>query len=638
MKRFRKPIPHRLIFYGWVLFLWIGMATPPLSAQILPGDARVSYRIEAQLFPAQKKLLAQETIVWKNTSSRPVNTLVFHLYPNAFRSEKTTYFTEAGYHRKSKEELSTLQFGGIDVTEMRVVEGEELTGKIRFISPDDGNRDDTTVAEVDLRNPVPPNGQIVLKLNFALTIPQIFSRSGQAGQYFFMGQWFPKLGVLDGAGRWHAHQYHLHSEFFAEFGHYQVALTLPEEFIVGASGTLINKTKNADGTYTHVFEEDHIHDFAWVACPFFKEIIERIALEGRTQEITIVLLLSHPRAKDRYLSALRYAMAFYAKHIYPYPYRKLTLVDPPFTGLRSGGMEYPTLITGAHLDLLPSSVRLTEWVTVHEFGHQYWYGIVGTDEAREAWLDEGVNTYFELEIMEGLFKDSPSLVNLPLLRLSVPEYHRQRAFAGTRLDRINQPSWHFMDGASYAAAVYSRTATLLWSLRNLVGRDRMLGFFKRYAETFRYKHPESSDFLALFNRHTGEDFTWAFERYVNGYETLDHAVYSIESTRIQDDLGLFQNEVVFVRNQGYFPVELQITLENGEHIHQSWNTPENRKEIRFTAPSPIAEARIDPDFKVPLDENRLNNLKRRIPSRKGISRLIAGAGLMFQHLLSLLVL
>ncbi len=610
----------------------------PPEPEILKGPV-VKYLIEAQLLPEGRKLIGSEILTWLNTSKAPVNHLQFHLYYNAFRSEKTTFMREGKLYKRSKRKRAKLKFGEITIKEMEVIGGEKLTKKIRFISPDDANKDDRTVMEVPLEKPVGPGKSINLKIEFVLTIPQIFARTGQEGEYFFIAQWFPKIGVLQQDGAWNCHQFHRFSEFFADYGQYNVSITLPEKFIVGATGNLVKTEKNIDGTVTHFYKEKDIHDFAWTAFPEFKRITEKIKLKGNMHETTIELLLppGHENVKHRHLDSLKFALHFFAEHIYPYPYKKITVVDPPYKGLNSGGMEYPTLITSAHMNLLPASVKFPELVTIHEFGHQYWYGIVGNDEFREAWLDEGINSFFELEIMEAYFEDSASAVDSFVIKIEDWEIARMLYASLLPVDNVNQYSWKFLSGSQYASNVYSKAAIFLRSLKNLVGKEKMYDFFKFYVETFKFKHPTTSDFIETFNSFMNEDFTWAFDQYINGNAKLDHAVHSVESFKIESNPDKYRNEVVFLRKEGYFPVDLLIKLDNQHEIKSFWKEKEKWKKIVFYDASPIQYAAIDPLFKLPLDYNYLNNSIVRKPDKSFIKRLSFRFGFFFQNLMGFLI-
>ncbi|MCU0286419.1 MAG: M1 family metallopeptidase [Acidobacteria bacterium] len=631
-----------------------GEQTQPAEMKIKPNQAYwgpmtpiVKYNINAQLEPKAHKLIGTEVLTWFNTSEKQVDHLRFHLYYNAFRSEKTTLMKEDRYYKKTKKELSKLRFGEIRLTEIELTGGmrtEILTDKIRYISPDDNNEDDRTVMEIPLPEPVWPGRSITLKIEFVLAIPQIFYRTGQEDDYFFMGQWFPKIGVLQTNGQWHCHQFHLDSEFFADYGDYSVNITLPGKYVVGATGILVKTDKNVDGTITYTYEEKNIHDFAWTAYPWFKKHTEKFIPQGSKQEIQIEILLSpgHTNVLDRYIHSLKYALHFLAQHIYPYPYQKITVVDPPFKGIRSAGMEYPTLITAGYIRLIPDAVKYPEIVTIHEFLHQYWYGIIGSDEYREAWLDEGITTFFELEIMDQYFKDTPisTAVDLGLMRIETWETARVRYAMLLPGDNVNQYSWKFLNSAQYGANVYSKAGIFLRSLKNLVGQEKMFAFFKHYAEKYKYKHPTTANFIETFNNFMKEDFSWAFDIYINGDSKLDNEVYSVESVKVDESEGkqVYRNEVVFLRKEGYFPVDLLIKLADDREMKSTWKEKNKWHRLVSYDSSPIRYAAIDPDYKIPLDYNFLNNSRQLEPEKNFIRRLSLKFGFFFQNVMGFLVL
>ncbi len=618
--------------------------TTMVEIKALEGPV-VKYVIDAQLKPEVRKLSGTEVLTWINTSSAPMDNLRFHLYYNGFRSEKTTFMKEDRYFKKSKKELTHTRFGEIKINEIDLIGGmrtEVLTHKIRYLSPDDSNENDTTVMEISLPEPVQPRDSVTLKIQFVLMLPQIFHRTGQADDYFFIAQWFPKIGVLQADGAWNCHQFHHNAEFFADYGEYIVGITLPEKYIIGATGNLVKTDKHVDGTVTYTYEEKNIHDFAWTAYPGFKRIEEKFTMKDSKQETLIELLLSpgHEKAIDRYLHSIKYALYFFDRYIFSYPYRKITLVDPPFKGLRSGGMEYPTLITAGYLRMLPEAFRFSEIVTIHEFIHQYWYGIVGSDEFREAWLDEGVTSFFELEILDEYFKDSASVLDSPFIDIETWETERVSYAALLPGDNVNQYSWQFLNGAQYSANVYAKAAIFLRSLKNLVGKEKMYNFFKYYAENFKFKHPTTSDFIETFNTFMNEDFSWAFDHYINGDEKVDNEVYSVESVKI-DSAGnkeTYRNEAVFLRKEGYFPVDLLIKLQNGKEIKSTWKEKNKWNRIVFEDASPIRYAAVDPDYKVPLDYNFLNNSRMLEADKSFIRRLSLKFGFFFQNLMGFLVL
>jgi aminopeptidase N len=360
---------------------------------------------------------------------------------------------------------------------------------------------------------------------------------------------------------------------------------------------------------------------------------------GNSHETSIELLLSprHGGAKNRYLRSLKFALDFYAKNIFPYPYKKITLVDPPLKGMMSGGMEYPTLVTLGHIGFLPDSLKFAEQITVHELSHQYWYGIVGSDECREAWLDEGVTTFFEMEILDEYFKDAPSLLDSHLVEIDDWEFIRLQYLSLLPVDKPGQYSWDFLKGSQYANNVFAKSGLLLRSLKNHIGKNKIYDFFKFYAEKYKFKHPTTENFIETFNEFMGEDFTWAFEQFIRSETGVDHSVYSVKTAAVPSSPGMYRNEAVFLREEGYFPVELAIQLKNGKRITSFWKEREKWKRMVTINDSPVDYAVIDPEFKIVLDKNFLNNSKVCAPARSGIKKLAFKFGSFFQGLLGFLI-
>jgi len=208
----------------------------------------------------------------------------------------------------------------------------------------------------------------------------------------------------------------------------------------------------------------------------------------------------------------------------------------------------------------------------------------------------------------------------------------------TAMSPVAQPAWKFLDYSHYSGNVYSRAAIFLRSMKNLVGKEQMYNFFKFYAQKYRYKHPTTENFIDAFNSFMNDDYSWAFDQFIRGGGTLDHAVHSLESVKISSNPDKYRNEAVFVRKNGYFPVELAITLENGKEIKSFWKEKEQWKRVRFDDSVPVKQAVIDPLYKVPLDRNFLDNSKVRKPNVSGIRKLAMKIGFFFQNLLGNLAL
>ena len=430
------------------------------------------------------------------------------------------------------------QWGACDVTRIAIQGGADLTAAMEFVQPDDDNKDDQTVMRVPLPSPVPAGGSITLDIYFQSKLPQVFARSGHKDDFYMVGQWFPKIGVWEDGG-WNCHQYHASSEFYADFGEFEVDITVPEGYVVGATGRRTGEKKNGDGTVTYTHAQDDVHDFAWTASPDFVEIRKPFTLDDPPVRTEMILLIhkDHLALTDRYEESLRNGLTFYSRSYGAYPYPVVTLVDPPLNALGAGGMEYPTLFTSMGSRYFPAGLRLPEMVTIHEFGHGYWYGIVGSNEFEEAWLDEGINSYSEIKAMDKYYGADRSMLDFGPVRISDLVFARMSGAGVSRLDPIITRSWEFFNGGSYAANVYQKAALTLLTLEGHLGEDVMGRVMKTYYERWKFKHPKSEDFFAVAEEVSGKELDWFFDQFFRSPDKLDYAVSALSSDRDQGDQG-----------------------------------------------------------------------------------------------------
>jgi len=617
----------------------------------------VDYRIQAQLVPEDKTVIGIEALSWLNDSEIPVTELQFHLYLNAFKNNRSTFMLESGgRHRGFK--LDDENWGYTQIHRIQIRGGADLTGAVEYIQPDDDNPDDQTVMRVILPEPVPPQGRITLEIEFTAKLPKVFSRSGFHGDFYMVAQWFPKIGVLQD-GEWNCHQYHSNSEFFADFGVYRVEITVPKDYVVGATGERIDTVENSDGTQTVTYYQEDVHDFAWTACPDFVEFREDYHLDDPDVNTEIILLVhrEHLKFMPRYLSSLKNGIEFYSRSYGPYPYSTITLVDPAPGAMGAGGMEYPTLFTSMAMTGLPAGLRLPEMVTIHEFGHNYWYGMIGSNEFEEAWLDEGFNTYSEIKAMTKYYGSDASLIHLGRIKISDFSYQRFQLVASGKMDPVIKNSWDYLNGGSYSLNSYAKGGFVLLMLENILGEEVMSRVMKTYFERWQFKHPRTADFIAVAEEVSGRDLDWFFGPFLNSPDKLDYAVGSLRCREVPEPQGIFgdpteesaaaveadeaekifRSEVVVVR-QGeiVFPQQIQVVFENGEEITENWEGRERWKRFVYRRTNRVVSAQIDPENKIVLDNNLLNN-SRTLKENK-TPGFKYGLGLMFtfQELLSFL--
>ena len=614
------------------LFLAAGpaLATPagdrPLSDRPLGdrplSDRIVAYRIEGRYDPKAHTLDATEVLTYTNKTGTRLDRFPFHLYLNGFQP-KSTWMTEArhGGQRdfpkgKSWDEK---HYGSNEVKSFEILGANggatDLTKKIKFIAPEDGNADDRTVFEVALPTPLEPGAQIQFRIHFVAKFPEVLARTGYKRDFLMAGQWFPKVGVWWN-GAWNCHQFHASTEFFADFGTFDVKLTLPAKWPVGATGVQTGAKENGDGTQTVSFHAEDVHDFAWTTDPVAQVLEDWIELRGRRVKLRLLMQPTDMATAPRYLHSLKGTMRKFDEWIGPYPYPQITVVDPPHGAIAAGGMEYPTLITADTTWWMPKSLLVPEAVVEHEFGHQYWYGMVASNEFEHAWMDEGINQYMEAKVMDALYGATTSYLNSRLGTAGNRGVDLMSYASKPDRDPLSRPGWLFEDRGSYGANTYSKTALMLLTLEKIIGEKTVLRGLHDYFERYKFTHPTPSEFTASMNQSAGQDLDWYWNQAIYGTQTLDDRILSAGSQRVdwyskqKEKKGetVYRNEVV-VHRRGSFdlPVLLEAQFDDGSAVREQWDGKDRWHRFVWERKSKLVSAEIDPDHGYWLDRDRFDN-------------------------------
>lgn len=602
----------------------------PLSAR--PAN----YEIRVQLDDQKHTIDAGQTIRFTNTSPVPVRELRMYMYLNAFKNTGTSFLKGTSMvFGQSFTNRTEEEWGWIDVDQIVREGGEDLSRTMHYVRPDDGNSDDQTVLEVTLDKPVFPGETAVFQLKWRAKMPKTISRAGHSKDFYLFCHWFPQLGVFEqnrsGEWGWNCHQFFRTTEFYADFGVYDVHVTTADKFVMGASGCLLDEKNNGDGTVTRHYHAEDVIDFAWSVYPRFK------VWEDRWNDVHIRLLSppEHDALAPRYLHALKFALEYLNKHVGKYPYPTITVVDPPFHGLHSGLMEYPTLITVGTFYGMPTHIRATESLVVHEFVHQYFMGMVASNEKEEAWLDEGFVTYYEDRIIDAAFGEKRSLVDVFGYRFDNRELTRLEysTMANPREGIVARPGWFFRE-TNFKSLLYSKPATTLRTVQELVGEEDMDKIMHAYFEKWKFRHPRGEDFMASLKEGllASQDSSFAmnvyglFQKSIYEAIVLDYAVTHISNEILPADQGLFGNKEaeftyrhpdsggdmvskITVQRKGdwVFPVELLITFEDGSRQIFEWSGAEGSKTFELTGSLRVVSAQIDPNHRIGLDIDWNNN-------------------------------
>ncbi|MGH9142209.1 MAG: M1 family metallopeptidase [Vicinamibacterales bacterium] len=584
-----------------------GVMTPPLS----PRNA--SYTITARLDPATRTITGSETIMWRNITTRPAIDLQFHLYWNAWKDARSTFMRERGLGGGNDDRRRPDEWARVEVSSI-LVAGADRTASKRFIAPDDDNPNDETVMSVPLAQPVEPGDSVDVTVAWSAHVPRTFARTGAIGNFFFIAQWFPKLGVLQDQG-WNCHQFHAGTEFFSDYGVYDVSLTVPAGWPVGATGVQRERHDNSDGTSTHRYYQDDVHDFAWTTSPDYLVRTARFE-HPRLPPVEMRLLLQpeHAAQAERHFDATRTTLKYYGEWYGAYPYGHITIVDPAFQS-GAGGMEYPTLFTAGTRWLAPSHVTTPEGVTVHEAGHQFWYGIVGNNEFEDAWMDEGFNTFSTARAIAQVY--DPNYLAIRYFGGFVPWVLKDVALGreteGNRLagyrrdaksDAQSTPTYRYFPTTG-GSITYNKTALWLNTMERMLGWPMLQRILSAQFEAWKFKHPKPADFFAIASRVSGQDLGWYFDQVYRSSNVFDYGVQELRSERDGDQ---YRATVVVRRfGEAIAPVDVLVTFANGERATERWDGQDRWKLYTYQRPVPVVSAQVDPNRVILLDVNYTNN-------------------------------
>lgn len=573
----------------------------PLSNRI------VEYHMNVEYDPNAKALQGQQVITWKNPGSMQVDELYLHTYPNAFSSKKTTFMKESGGKLRDDRAVDG-SYGSMKITSITTQKGQDLAGRMWYVQPDDGNIDDHTLLKISLPEAVQPGESITFSTKFTVGLPYPFARMGVVNDFVMAGQWFPKLAVYEPAGTrgrteegWNLHQYHGNSEFYADFGIFDVRIKVPSDYIVAATGfpTKPATEDAATKTKTYAFYADDVHDFAWSASPNFRYYEEPFAAK-QIPGVKIKLYLDprHDALKERYFAAAKKALTRYSEWYGEYPYATLSIVVPPQGGNGAGGMEYPTLITSWSAESEMPSLAL-ERVVVHEIGHQYWYGMVASNEFEEAWLDEGFTSYAEDAVMEAEYG---ARSNLPI-----------EASYITSPAALKLNSWGYRDHNHYADNVYIRAKLVLKSIESKVGKQTMERIMKVYFERWKFKHPTTRDFQTVVEDVTKEDWDDYFKQYVYGSLMMDFSVDSIKVKKLTQDGSTVYESTVSIRKRGGTAPKVPILFHftDKQNTERIWNGTGSQTNFKIYHTSPVEWVMVDPGYSLVLENKHINNFYKK---------------------------
>ncbi len=507
---------------------------------------QADYDIEVELNDTTNELNGFITIRYTNHSPDALTFVYMHLWPNAYMDQNTPLAKQLLENGKTSFWYSKpWQRGYIDKLDFKL-DAENCQWSF----------DSTTkeICKVYLNHPLKTGETVSISTPFHVKLPETFSRMGHVGQSYQITQWYPKPAVYDRYG-WHPIPYLDQGEFYSEFGSYDVAITLPDNYVVGATGDLqdtdeINwlnsKAEAAKGikefdpdmrfpaSSPHLktihYHQEKIHDFAWFADKRFFVLKGEVELPYSKSKVTTWSLFT-PKNADLWLKAPQYlhdAIYYYSLWIGEYPYKQVTAVDGTISA--GGGMEYPniTIIGDAGSDF-----ELDDVIT-HEVGHNWFYGILGSNERDHAWMDEGINSYYEYRYLRTKYPNRQLIGKFPAgiaKAFDLAQYkHKYQMDLGYQLmarenydQPIDIPSTEFTD-ANYALMVYGKSMLIFDYLEAYLGTKKFDKAMKKYFEQWQFKHPQPEDIRNVFSFVTKDSLNWFWEDLLNTNKKIDFKI------------------------------------------------------------------------------------------------------------------
>jgi hypothetical protein len=628
------------------------------------SDRVVDYQIEASLDPVKHTVDGKQRLTWRNRSSETVRSVYLHLYLNAFQNADSTFFTEQRKHGGGFRSGTDTRDGEWGYMELRSVRQGGAAVPWKFVQPDGGPATDQTVVRMDLPQAVAPGASTTLDISFFDQLPRVVARAGYFGSFHLVAQWFPKIGVLELPGergatalRWNAHEYHADSEYYADFGAYDVRLTVPKAFTVGATGEQQGEPVEKDGKLTYRFTQGDVHDFAWTAdSRSAKPLVGSWQGEGSPEvKITVLFPPEYASHAAPSLQSAKDSLDYFSRTLGPYPYKTLTIVIPPFNAAEAGGMEYPTFYTADNFDdIAPGTLGAQglDFVNIHEFGHGYFYGILASNEFEEPMLDEGLNQYWN----DRMLRDTGRKFHI------ATSLTRRLGFAPlanfTQIERLSMPreepadplGQNAYDRLQGVGPVYSRTAVAMHDLEAQLGKETVERAFKEYYRRWKFRHPSVADLRETLAEVSGQRqlVESVFAQQVYGIERVDDRVASFTSEEVLPRPGVhlvngqhvqlseeqadeqagkqrkqwdkahpdakpgtgpfpYLTRVTVRRRGADVPQVLVVEFADGSKETVHWSGAQRWQSFEWRKPVKAVAARIDPDGKHLLDVNKLDD-------------------------------
>ncbi len=614
----------------------------------------VEYAIEALFDTEQNYLIGSERITWKNLNSVSTSEIYFHLYWNAFDDSKREEIVD----ETENDPAQTAGFIGID--QISILNGPDLSSSISYVNPAGEILENRTVCRVILPGRVAPGESVELLIEFRAIIPHMVYGAGYLRRFTFADSWYPKVGVYSN-GEWICPEYHGGKQLNrSNLSEYEVDLTIPGDYIVGATGELHNKIIT-NGYTTYTYHQEGVTDFVWTADPDFLEYNDVFGKTDNSEiKLTLLIQPEHVERVSRIFGTIKHALSVLEDWFGGYPYSTLTIVEPEYSSFRMNRSEFPTMITSPVNWLILDHVLEPEQILIRNLVDNYYYSILNSADESNDDLKEGIAQFFTVKILNDLAEEDFSQdrtagilqhIENALILCKSPfcPFGGNKGYPGTISFARQFDKSHFQfesllkcfysTGDSSEKNLTLNIPLFLSSLERSIGGESAKTIFKTFCERWQSGDLNLNDFKDVLTVYAGNNWNQFFTSVMNDETQIDLEVSEIfnEDVSEQGTGHLYDSSVVFRRTEDMnIPIDIKVIFEDGEATADVWDNGLDEFTITFSRDSKILRAEIDPDRKILLDINIKNNSLSTKKSFKNISRQSGGFLFQIQNLFHLL--
>lgn len=604
-----------------------------ISAQENYFQQEVNYKIDVTLNDVTHELIAFEKIQYINNSKAPLDFIYFHLWANAYKNNETALAKQLLENGDTKMYFAKPnELGYIDSLNF-LVNGQPIKWEY--------DKKHIDICKLYLNSPIKPGDTIIITTPFHVKLPSAkISRLGHIGQAYAITQWYPKPAVFDREG-WHPMPYLNQGEFYSEFGSYDVKISLPKNYLLAATGDRINEAEEEQWLLSKVeetkqfiaqkkysndnsfppsekeyktiqFKQYRVHDFAWFADKRFHVLKGNIVLprSGKEVDTWAFFTNSEPELWEKSIEYINDATLFYSKMNGDYPYNHVTAVDGTISA--GGGMEYPNItIIGES-----GNAFTLETTIMHEVGHNWFYGILGSNEREYPFMDEGLNSFYEMRYIREKYPNQTlaSLIGrdstFKFFGLNKFKHKAEYEFAYLLAARknIDQPIASAAEDFTeynYGGIVYSKSAIAFDYLMNYLGKEKFDEAMRFYFDEWKFEHPTPEDLIKTLQYYLNADLHWFVEELIVTNKKLDYKVISHKN--LED-----QSHAILVKNNSNLLGPVSISgVKDGHLVGTVWYNGFKGKRVFEFPPSDIDEFIIDYEEFMPEIKRKNNNIRTR---------------------------